>query len=406
MSNRMNPVVARALAAIGISAAAASFAPSAQAACCVAYDYSFENQAHTVTRDDVKNHFTSELTRVENSVVEALRSFSGQQTVNNRAQTNAMANMNDLADQRQVQLRVQDRRYERLQSAASGASVCNVVTGNVAGGSMFGAVPQWRDQMTQVTLDYMLGATDRTAASRGPGPAMTERAQSVCAANATQDMVDAGLCSVVTQEDGKISNALNANVLLGQNVLNTGARDAARLYMANAFVPNPLGAVANGIARTESGQRIMADRHSAAARQSHALTVAADFFADRVPMPDQDQAVVSSGGSGGSVTTGLRQWAEGTAKQTLTYNTEGNNFPDGVSRAAWLELRAKAWFMNANWAMRVDTQTVDATAKDLAMMGAFATYMGWEQYRQMERMNMSLAMIVSMLEEQGRHRQN
>lgn len=401
MSNPSKTIVCRALAALGITLAAVALAPDASAACCVAYDYGHENQIHTTTRNEVKNHFTTELTRVENSVVEALRNFSGQQTVNSRAQTNAVANMNDLVDQRTVQLRVQDRRYERLQSAASGASVCNVITGNVAGGTMFGSVPQWRDQLTQVTLDYLLGASDKTASRNGASAAVTERALSVCAANATQDMVDAGLCSVTTQDDGKISDALNANVLLGQSVLNSGARDAARIYVANAYVPAPLGAVPRGVAQNEAGHRLMAQRHTVAARQSHALTVVSDFFADRVPMPNQDAAVAS----GGSVTTGLRQWAEGTARQTLTYNTEGNNFPDGVSRAAWLELRAKAWFMNANWAMRVDTQTVDSTAKDLAMMGAFSTYMGWEQYRQLERMNMSLAMIVSMLEEQGRQRQ-
>lgn len=420
MSTSRNNGLALALAGIGIFAATSALAPRAEAACCVAYDYGDAGSTRTQAesnREQVKQHFTTELTRVENSIVEALRSFSGQQTVNSRAAVNATSNMADLQDQRQVQLRVQDVRMEAFRSAASGASVCNVITGNVAGGTMFGAIPQWRDQITQVTMDYMMGASDRTASKNGAAAGIAQRGSSVCAANATQDMVDAGLCTAVTQFDSgsaaggppRMSDAYNANIMLGSSVLSSRDRDSARLYMANAFVPNPLGGVPRGVASTEAGQRLMADRAAAASRQSHALTVAADFFADRVPMPESQQnaPVVSQPAAAGAaaVTTGLRSWAEGTARQTLTYNTEGNNFPDGVSRAAWLELRAKAWFMNANWAIRVDTQNANQTAKDLAMMGAFQSYMGWEQYRQMERMNMSLALIVSMLEEQGRPRQ-
>jgi len=52
--------------------------------------------------------------------------------------------------------------------------------------------------------------------------------------------------------------------------------------------------------------------------------------------------------------------------------------------------------------VQLDGAGVDQSAKDIAMMQSFAVYQNWEQYRVLERINMSLAAILSILQDDHR----
>ena len=389
--NALNPP----LAALALLAAAA-LAPSAAVAA-TPYDYGHATREHQKTQA----HFTEKLREAEMAVVEALRQATGQLSGNLKEQMAGEASIADLQDKRAVQQKIEEARLQATVQAASGASTCNVITGAVGGQDLESQVAQWREQVIQAQVEWDAG---EIGASRlGSRAAMEKRVDTHCKLYASEADVASGACSVAVSKENA-GKDLNANTLLGaQNgVLSAQDADAAVLFLSTALNPRPLGGLPKEIGKTENGRRLIAERQASLARASVATTIGTMLAANRVAF-DQ-QVVGDSGGTAEERSQGLRDWAEGTAKQTLGYSDQGDNFPNGVSKNAWLELRAKAWFLNPNWAIRVDSQTVDQTAKDIAMMEAFQTYQNWEQYRLLEQINLSLATMLSILEGRERER--
>jgi len=369
---------------------------------------------------------------------QALLSFSGQMTVNQRAQTQASSQMHDTQDARATQFRIADWKMKATTKSAPGSSVCNVITGSVSARDSFSAVGEWQEEITDQQLDFFLGATSGTQSSRGASAAMEQRIKLHCQVGATTYDITNGTCPAGTQIQPQqtlpggttitppVGRDLNANTLLNATNLTMTAADQAAanafiLQAVNSYVP---GAMPAGAGATDSGRRLAGINLASAARNSVAQSALAAVAADRKAMPGTGGAgnsappsasanpastgntVTAAGQTPGTtasqVSATIISWAEGTAKMVIGYNQAGNNFPNGVSRAAYLKLRSASWFWNPTWAASLGTQTETQTLKDMALIEAWGVYQNWEMYRQVERMNVTLATMVSIMEASAR----
>ena len=393
----------------------------AEAQCCVAYDYA--NATANVA--SVETHFDASLAAAQAAIVNALLLHSGQQTQNSQAQTASVAQMNDLHDQRETVRRNQDQSVRATNAAISGASVCNVITGVITAQNLEAQVAIWRGQAVQAALPYESGiGPDGKPATRAALIGFREAGH--CSQNATAADVKAGICPTVTQKSTSfsqgpndtsptVSDDLNADTILRSTTLSAADTQSATQFLVAAVAPAPMAALPPGFdPNTSEGRRLVAERHGMLSRDSIAHTAVAAMIADRVSFQTATgglastapQSVMQPGaGTASGDTATLASWAEATAGNTLGYTQDsatGKYFPNGVSKLGFLELRAKAWFFNPNWGVQLDGAGVDQSAKDIAMMQSFAVYQNWEQYRVLERINMSLAAILSILQDDHR----
>jgi hypothetical protein len=215
-------------------------------------------------------------------------------------------------------------------------------------------------------------------------------------------MVDEGICQSVgsLQRDvagNAISQALNANTLFGTSVLNQNSQRAALAFIANAFTPNPIGPIARSQAATEEGREVVAARMTAMARNSVAVDAFSNSVGMRVPLGD-----AASGGDSGTAT--VRRWAEGTAARLLGGRSDGQNYPNGVSLLAWMELRARSFYLDPNFQLRVNSQDANANSKDSVLIQGFQTFLQWETWKLQEQNNVLLAQILSIMSEEAQAR--
>lgn len=369
---------------------------------------------------------------VVNGLTDSLRLSTGQQTLNSRAQIQAQAQMMDTWDARETQRRITDWRMRGTMASVAGSSACNVITGSVAARNSFASVSRWREEMAAQQVDFNLGASTGTRSRSGAGAAEDQRNQIHCQVAATQYDVDTGLCPAVTQppqtlETGDIlrqpvGRDLNANTLIAPATLtmSPAERLAANAFLLHAFNSNPIGAMPNGMASTPGGRHQAAMNNSAAALASVSQSVAASIAANNSAMPGTggtsggatagavgggNTTVGGTGGASGAAgSVGIADWAEGTARQTIGYKSDGGNFPNGVSRNAYLRLRSMAWFWNPNWAQAVNAQASDATLKDIALIEAWRAYMDYENYSQLQQLNLSVAALGTTFEARTRPR--
>ena len=362
------------------------------------------------------------------AIVTALQNLSGQMTINANAATQAQSQMMDTWDARETQRRITDWRMRGAIAASPSASVCNTVTGTVTAKDGFNAANQWQHEILNQQLDFFVGASPATAAANGKAAAMEQRNSVHCQVGATAYDISTGLCPagtpLQTQQSITGGGALNPTVGLDENAdtlidpatLTMGANDraAANAFIVHAFDGNAIGAMPNSYATTTAGRQQAAMNLTAVARNSVAQAVVASILADRAAMPGTGglggspsisgsigQTITGSFGTPGPITTNIAQWAEQTAENTIGYQPS-NNFPNGVSRAAYLKLRAMAWFWNPNWVMSVGEHNSDANLKDIAVINAYQVYQNWELYEQIEKMNLVLATMLSIMEADSR----
>src|SRR5690606_873748 len=107
----------------------------AEAACCVAYQYGHVESTVNGAKNQIIDHVTTEINAMQLAIIEAMRLSTGQLSGNLKEQNAANANIADLQDDRAVVARIEEARMQAMRDAASGASTCNVITGNLGGGS-------------------------------------------------------------------------------------------------------------------------------------------------------------------------------------------------------------------------------------------------------------------------------
>ncbi|RCK06379.1 hypothetical protein TH5_09290 [Thalassospira xianhensis MCCC 1A02616] len=367
---------------------------TADAACCVAYE-SWHVEA---TVDKAEKSINAEIAMMESSIVEALRQATGQLSGNMKEGLAGNAQIADLADKRDVQRALEKERLDATSASISGASTCNVVTGTVGSQDLEAASKEWAGSVSDLQVAYDAG--EAGAATAGKGPAIEARLEMHCRLYATQEDVDRGICkTVASEEDGMAGKDRNVRTLLDakNSVLSPKEQDAAVVFLNGALNPSPLGAVSSGMMQSENGRAIAAKREDSIKRQSIINNVGTTLASRYVPM-DIEVVGTESGKVSAQV---LKDWAEATSKLVLGYDPDPDveNFPDGVSYEARMELQSKSWFMNPTWAIANDAATEPTQVlKDMAMMQAFQIYQNYDISKTLRETSLSLATIASILE--------
>jgi hypothetical protein len=390
------------------------------------YDYGHADNNREIIRDSISqnsnrvidNHRQS-LNDAADRIIEALRSHSGTQTYNANAGERAASNREDVRDAREVVRRVEDQRMQAINGLRGGAAACNMITGLMGSSALFRQTAATQAHLSAGVSDYFTGSSSATQSSRGAGPGREERIAAICSRFATQAMIDAGVCPVGSPVESRPSfggpdrpsSAFDANVFMGpdSSSMSKTQEEAARLFLATILAPTPMGALPPNAARTERGRENLAMRQASETRISIATNIMGAAQARRTSatsgLTDATMEIRETGeGSDGNRTTrySIRDFMEGTAKRMIGYRSEGGNFPNGVSRQAWDEVRAKSFYLDPEFQKRLSGQDANQNSKDIGAMMSFQIYLQWEQYLQAEKTNIALATLIGIMEEQNR----
>lgn len=419
-----------AAAVIAIIGAVSAVSSSANAACCVAYDYADAIQGRASVESTIDTHFDTSIAQLQIDIVNALRSHASQMTLNNNQLIRSNASIQNGVDARQVNRKAEDAMQYALRETASGSSVCNVITNVIASQNQAGTMARYREEVQQQSLDYYAGASASTASSSGARAALEQRVTQHCAIAAVQADINDGTCPASTPlskaagaapagassaatPDGTplpttVGNDQSATVFLGATygVMDADQQAQASLFLLNAITPTPMAALPKGTGNTENGRRIIANRIASTARISVATSAVSQIITDRA----------TNGANSETQTDALRSWAEGTAKQIPGYTQHASKatgassavsfFPDGVSHTAMMDLRAKSWFFNPNFDSDLDHHNAAQISKDLAVMTAWMINQNNELYKLTENVSLTLATMLSIMIETNRGQVN
>lgn len=384
------------LAAIAIALALGT-APDA-AACCVAYD---KDYAHD-RRDAIKDTVTANITSMQLAVIEALRQMTSQLSTEMEKQTAADYRKSDAQDGRAVAARYEDQRIRSVLSAMSGASTCNVVTGNkgAAGINQFMNELKAKYAGIQDNWNNGLDGPSRHGASAAAARRVEVHGAKYCDIND----VHSGVCTE-EQYDRIEETIRNADLNVDKSLFAAGTLseaedassppkqlEAAGMFVINAFSPLPATGFEANAAETPAGKEMLAKAQTYNARSSVSLALANHILTSRKSLTGQNVA-------SGDGAADLKDWAEGTAQKILGYNPSGENFPNGVSWHDWMEVRSKGWYLNPEWTLAVDGANESQNLKDLALMKAYQNHLDWETYRLLEKMGLTAAAQLSTLNE-------
>ena len=386
----------------------------------------------------------SAITGSQTAIIQALQLHASQMTANNQQAVRAQANLQNAVDAREVNRKAEDAKQYGLRQSPSGPSVCNVVTQVVASQNQAAQIAVWREQVQKQSLDFFAGASKTTASSNGAQTAVLQINSGHCAIGATAADVASGQCQAIKAPEnasapagstpGNNSGTLGAlpTTVSGDqdvmsfldapnNVMSPQQLAYSKQFGANVYMSKPLGAMPKGSASSTDGQNIALNRMRATGRFSIVNEVFNNIVLSRADTTGTTLGNVSQVNSAGNngvsslsssgntpITTNLTQWAEGTAKLTSTYApvANGKYFPYGVSKAAILELKSKSWYWNPSWALSVDSGNTPANIKDMTLMMSWQIYQNWESYRLQESIALTLATMLSIMEEQNRGKVN
>lgn len=350
------------------------------------------------------------------SVIQAIGESSSKATSDQTAMMKYMANTNNTKDQRNVQMAIQTEKLNAINQVTSGASMCNKLTGAATTGELSVLVDLWRKGAMNNLHSYDAGYIDGQGTKIfQPEVLDTAFQSSHCATNATQDDVSMKVCGTVTQKstpnsarliDGKTvittPDDENANLILGQNSLSQDEQDAMGRFMVLIANPHPsASAQVDRATSPEARKKAMLEQAITRARRSVAQSVISGIVAQNSVIKSQ----------AGSIQSRATSWAEDTASNVVGYNkitsstcSSGGScyFPNGVSEMDADELTSKSWFYNINWGIFASSQSTSPSLKDLVMMQAWNTVLGFKQYKEMRELNLTLASILAiMLDEQA-----
>jgi hypothetical protein len=211
-----------------------------------------------------------------------------------------------------------------------------------------------------------------------------------CASYANQGDVKSGLCSSaasgpLVNADIDVSKSIFGKQASSEaQTLSTEGQEAAQTFMLNALDPRPQAVMLPKEASTQGGRERAAARNAITAKLSTAKYALVDVYSRRTPQKN----------------TTLGDWAKATAGQISGY--QGASFPDGVSWIDAMDIKARSWFMNANWGTAVSSQGAEQATKDSAAILAFSAYTQWELYKLVEKQNVMMASMVALMTEQAK----
>lgn len=354
-----------------------SIPSTASGTCCGRYyDHKHANGNAVV----VMTNFNQKLAAMQLAIIEAMRLSTGQLSGNLREQSGAEHTLADQQDDRATVKAVEEARLQAIRDAESGASSCRVISGSRGGGAT-----KARNEYAQKVAES-LGKWERGEegpSKDGQSAGTLARLAMHCQMFATKADIEAGIC----QEDGNLPGAdITASMSLfhkkgGLTASQSDERkDATLAFIQNAITPFSYTPIDKTAANTQAGREEAARRNAQQARSSIAQEVLSRAAAERAGSTDSD----------------LVSWAKGMTKDMAGYSNA--NFDDGVSHYDMLEIYSRGFLLNPD-AMMVADETPVSAIKDIKNMSAVQLYQGWEIIQHLERISVTLAAQLAILNE-------
>lgn len=329
---------------------------------------------------NIMTNFNQKLAAMQLAIIEAMRLSTGQLSGNMREQTGADHTLADQQDDRATVKAVEEARLQAIRDAESGASSCRVISGGRGGGAT-----EARNGYAK-QLVASLGAFERGEAGPskdGQSAGMLARLEMHCQMFATQADIDAGLCTKEGHVPAGDIDAKESLFYRTGNLTSTLAPERSQATLAfvqNVAAPYSYTPIDKTQSGTLEGREEASRRNAQQARSSIASDVLAQAAADR--QPSNDPRLVG--------------WAEGMTKDMAGYS--GASFPSGVSHHDWLEIYSRAFLLNPDMLLKSDENQV-ASIKDIKNMTAIQLYQGWEMIQHLERISVTLAAQLAIMNE-------
>lgn len=362
------------------SAYGATFPGVGQGDCCGRY-YDYTNANGNAKA--VIGNFNQKLAAMQLAIIEALRLQAGQDAGGRREQTGAQYNLADQEDDRATVKAVEEARLRAIMEAANSPSACTVITQS-KGATSIGTANQVSAALAKELASWTRSENEISA--RGKDFALATRVTAHCK-YATKSDVDSGLCESMGVEhlsDDEASKSLFKREGGGMKfTYKDDTAEAARLFVLNAFTPAPVQALSTAEAKTPEGLIKKANQSTYMARGSIAASMANDAWADRTATLT-DPALLGA----------LNEMAG----KMMGY--KGVTFDEGASKLDWLAIQSR-WFM-APGALSDSELDVPTAIKEIKNILAVVAYQNFENYLQMEKMNVNLALTNTILNDNNR----
>ena len=331
----------------------------------------------------VISNFNQKLAAMQLAIIEALRLQSGQSSGVAREQTGAQYNLADQQDDRATVKSVEEARLRAIMEATNSPSACTIIT-QTKGATSLGTANQVSAALSKELASW--NRSENEISQKGQDFSLATRVTAHCK-YATKSDVDSGLCEELgtqTLSDDEAAKSLFKREAGGMKyTYKQDTAEAARLFVLNTFSPSPVQALSTAEAKTPAGLIKKAHQSTYLGRGSIAAGMANDAWADRT-------ATITDAGTTGALTD--------MADKMQGY--KGVSFSEGASKLDWLAIQSR-WFMSPAALTKSDTDIASAI-KEIKNILAVMAYQNFENYLQMEKMNVNLALTNTILNDNNR----
>lgn len=351
-----------------------------QGNCCKRYyDYTNANG----NANAVISNFNQKLAAMQLAIIEALRLQAGQDSGGRREQTGAQYNLADQQDDRATVKSVEEARLRAIMEATNSPSACTVISQG-RGATSVGTAAEVSASLSKEIASWM--KAENSISAQGKDFSLATRVTAHCK-YATKSDVDSGLCDALgeqTLSDDEAAKSLFKRENGGMKyTYKADTAEAARLFVLNTFSPAPVQALSTAEAKTPEGLIKKANQSTYIGRGSIAAAMANDAWADRTATLTDSELL-------GNLTA--------MASQMQGYKNV--SFSEGASKLDWLAIQSR-WFMSPAALTKADTDIASAI-KEIKNILAVMAYQNFENYLQMEKMNVNLALSNTILNDNNR----
>jgi hypothetical protein len=362
------------------SAYGGNFPGVGEKTCCNSY---YDHGNANGNANAVISNFNQKLAAMQLAIIEAMRLSTGQGTAVAREAVGANYNLADQEDDRATVKSVEEARLRAIMEAQNSPSACTIITQS-RGATSIGAANQVSAALSAELASW--SRSENEISKKGRDFALATRVAAHCK-YATQSDIDSGLCESIgskTLSDDEASKSLFKREAGGMKfTYKQDTAETARLFILNAFTPSPVQALSTAESQTPEGLMKKAHQSTYLARGSIATSIANDAFADRTAtITDPDQ---------------IGAMNDMASKMHAYKNVK---FDGSASKLDWLALQSR-WFMAPDPFGAADKDLASAI-KEIKNILAVVAYQNFENYLQMEKMNVNLALTNTILNDNNR----
>lgn len=344
------------------------------------YDYTNANG----NANAIIGNFNQKLSAMQLAIIEALRLSAGQASGVAREQTGAQYNLADQQDDRSTVKSVEEARLRAIMEAESSPSACAVITTS-RGGTAQAAANQVAASFSKELASWARGESE--ISKKGRDFSLATRVAAHCK-YATSSDVDSGLCQSLgntnLSDDEASKSLLKVEAGGKRYTYNQDTLEAARMFILNTATPIPVQQLSTAEAKTPEGLIKKAQQSTYMGRASISTAMLNDFFAARAPIITDDTTLGAM---------------NALAKEMQGY--DGVSWDKGASKTDWLALQSRMFAAAPDKLKNADKNLASAL-KEIKNILAVIAYQNFENYLQMEKMNVNLALNNSILNDSNR----